>query len=203
MVMMLLNVGEEEARMLELKWKNLFPAFALAQKHFENLAQQWRPAPNGEGYGMYVTQPFTGRHRKIHLYPQSKGWIDEETGTWRTFNPRQAEARKTWNNVVQGLSGWMSVNAAMEFGRDYGWDGITMYAQIHDALDADVHVNSLHKVPDLMRYMMDYPTNPSLTADLEAGQNWQPYAKDNPLGMRHVVDIPLWVDSKGREGYEE
>lgn len=202
MIMKLLRIEEAAAKELEIRWKALFPAFAKAQAYFEKQGQTWRPMPDGSGKAMYSTQPFTGRHRKMHLYPTVKQWLDPETGTWKTFNPRQAEARKIWNNVVQGWSGYMSVYAALRFGREVGWEGFYIYAQIHDALDADVDLKQLHKVKALMDFMTDYDVNPSLTADLEAGYNWQPYDKDNPLGMRKVADIDLWIATEGKEGYE-
>lgn len=199
MIMKLLRVEEAVARELERKWKALFPAFALAQAYFQRQGQTWRAMPDGSGKAMYSTQPMTGRHRKMHLYPTTKSFLDPETGTWKTFNPRMAEAKKIWNNIVQGWSGWMSVQAAMLFGREHGWDGMYLYAQIHDALDADVEYDKLWKVKELIKFMEAYDINPKLTTDLEAGYNWQPADRDNPNGMQKVKDIDLWIASQGIE----
>jgi DNA polymerase I-like protein with 3'-5' exonuclease and polymerase domains len=204
MVMKLLRVGEAEAKALEMRWKSLFPAFGKANNYYWELGQTWRLTPDGQSRGMYVSQPMTNRHRKFHLYPTVKQYLDEDTGMYRTYNPRKDEAKKGFNNVVQGWGGWMSVNAALLFGRKHGWDGMYAYAQIHDALDLDVSLGSLWKVPLLIDEMISYDINPRLTADMEAGHNWQPYDENaNPMGMRKVTNIQAWVLSGGVDGYDD
>lgn len=205
MIMNLLRIGETQAKHLEYEWRKLFPAFASAQQYYETLAQTWRVTPDGKGRGMFATQPITGRHRKMHMYSTSQTYYDSESDSWLTFNPQEANARKVWNNIVQGLGGWMSTNAMMNFANEVGYGGMKPYAQIHDALDGMCDVNELWRVQKLMEYMVDYDTRPTLTVDLEAcppNGNWQPYSKDNPLGMREVHDVPLWIESKGELGYE-
>jgi DNA polymerase I-like protein with 3'-5' exonuclease and polymerase domains len=204
MISKLLRIGLSPAQELEVKWRKMFPAFEKAQEYYETLAQTYRETPDGLSKAMYITQPITGRHRKFHLYDTWATYWDAEEERWKGFNPRQASARSGWNNVVQGLGGWMSVNSALRYYQDYTWEGLYPYAQIHDALDGDADVNELHRIKTLIGYMLDYPTNPLLTADLEAGYNWQPYnEKNNPMGMRKVDNIDLWVYSKGQEGYKQ
>jgi DNA polymerase I-like protein with 3'-5' exonuclease and polymerase domains len=200
MLSKLLKIETTPAKELERRWRTLFPAFAKAQTHYEELGQTWRGIPNGEGRGMYVTQPITGRHRKAHKY-STWMWF-YENGVRKGFNPRQASARKFWNNVVQGLSGWMSVHSALLYQGAWGWDNMKLFAQIHDALDGYAHKTELWRVQKLMEYMVDFPTNPALTVDLEAGYNWQPASKDNPQGLRTVKDMHAWMVSGGVTGYE-
>lgn len=202
MVMTLLGIGKEQAIALVDKWRKLFPAFQKAQDYYETLAQQWRVLPNGKGRGMYVTQPITGRHRKFHKY-DTWMWYYDSDNVRKGFNPREAEARKAWNNVVQGLSGFLSVDSALEYYGAWGKDAIKFFAQIHDALDGNAQRDQLWHVEKLMNCMVDYDVTPSLGVSLEAGTNWQPATEyDNPHGMREVEDLQTWINSGGHEGYK-
>lgn len=203
MVSKLLKIPRGQADVLVKRWRALFPAFAQAQSYYEELSQTRRAVPNGKGVGMYATQYLTGRHRKLHMYDTFA--VSYKKGYRETFNPRAASARKVWNNVVQGLGGWMSVDAALRYQKEYTWHGMKLFAQVHDALDGQVKKNSLYRVKALMGYMVDYPLEYGgkglLTVDLDAGFNWQPASVTNPNGMRPVENIDLWIETQGQEGY--
>ena len=70
------------------------------------------------------------------------------------------------------------------------------FANIHDAVDGYVRLDSLHIIPDIMNMMCNWEVEPLLTVDLEASlHNWQ--------DMKEVHDINLWIDSKGEYGYDK
>ena len=179
-------------------------AFAMAQTYYHDLTLRKRAVPNGKGFGMYATQYITGRHRKLHMYPDEV--VSYKKGYREVFNIKQINARKVWNNQVQGLGGWMSIDAALRYYREYSWQGMKLFAQIHDALDGQIRTDSLWRVGKLMEYMVDYPLEFEgrnlLLVDLDAGMNWQPASEINPQGMKPVFDVDLWIDSQGVKGYE-
>jgi DNA polymerase-1 len=200
MVMKLLKIERDKAQGLVERWRTLFPVFKKAQVYYNDLALTWRDRPDGLYRAMYVTQPLTGRHRKIDKYPTHKRIMQD--GQWVTFNPQESAARKVWNNVVQGLSGQLTVDAALRFGDVYGWRDMRLFAQIHDALEGQITRDNLVQVKYLMEFMVDYPEiKPALTVDLEAGLCWQPGKLDNE--MHKVHDIDLWVNSGGYDGYKK
>ncbi len=195
-----LKVGEAIARRLVEQWRETFPAFERAQAYYTELGMKKRLIPDGSAVGRYITQPITGRHRKFHPYSRNKAFIKD--GITQYFDQMLKAAEAGWNAMVQGLGGWMSVNAALKYQNEHTWEGIKLFAQIHDALDGNAHRNELHRVRTLMEYMVQYEVNPQLTVALEAGKNWQPYSTANPDGLREVVDIRKWIESAGYHGYK-
>ena len=195
MLSTLLKIGRDEAAVLVAKWRNLFPAFLKAQGHFMEEALTRRRVPTGKGWGMYVTQPISGRHRKIHKYPDWIRFYDTKYGQWKSFNAKEAEAKKVWNNIVQGLAGYFCTVAALYINDKYNNSVLRMFANIHDALDFYVHRDHLYIVQDMMDIMVDWPTDPFLTVDLEGSiTTWQ--------DMREVDNFDEWCNTRGTGGYK-
>lgn len=192
MVSALLKLDLDVAEVLVQRWKGLFPAFGEAQKYFTDLAMTRRRNPSNTGWAQYVTQPYSGRHRKLTRYATAE-WFTDDYGNRKLWNPKEASAKKTWNNVVQGDCGQMTPLSLVRFGKEYDWEGMQPFAIIHDAIESRVRSDMLWKVPELMRIMADFPVNPKFTVDIEAGVNWQ--------DLYEVKDMPLWIDSGGRLGY--
>lgn len=172
MLSKLLKIELAVAEPLVLAWRDLFPAFSIAQDYYTEQSLTRRKTPDGKSYAMYATQPITKRHRRMDRY---KTWLRYmEDGIWKGFNPREASAKKVWNNVVQGIGGYMTPYAVLRFLEDHGDTGFLPFAIIHDAVDFYVHRSHLDKVFTLMEYMVDFDVYPGLTVDLEYSPvNWQ------------------------------
>jgi len=195
MLSALLKIDKETARKLVYTWRELFPAFAKAQAYFEDLSLTSRGMPNApEKNAKYITQPISGRHRKIHRYPT---WVTfYENGIRKGFNPQEAASRKTWNNVPQGLGGYLCTVSGLKANRLYDNDELRFFANIHDALDGFVNRDNMPIIKNVMSIMIDWDIRPGLTVDLSGSKDgtWQ--------GMSEVKDFDLWCDSKGKEGYD-
>lgn len=192
MLSKLLRISLEQARPLVSAWRNLFPAFAIAQDYYSNLALEHRAIPDGSHTAQYVTQAITGRHRRLTRYPTFKRF--KRDGYWQSFNPREASAKKTWNNQVQGLGGYMTPYALLRFFDDNpGAEKVVKpFAVIHDAIDGYVHRSALHYMPVLMDYMRDFPINPALTVDLEASATtWQDMSAID--GQKGRPTVEEWI----------
>lgn len=189
----LLKIDLETAKVLVDRWKALFPVFSIAQKYYNDLALTWRDNPTSTGQAMYVTQPISNRHRKLHKYAKWAQYFED--GVRKTFNPQQASAKKVWNNVVQGLGGYICTMSGVTISKKYGSDMWRPFAQIHDAWDGYINLDNLHIVKDMMHIMTDWDTNPRLTVELAASVDgtWQ--------NMVAVKDVDLWIDSRGTKGY--
>ncbi len=195
MLSKLLRIDADMAAILVAKWRALFPAFRLANDHYTRQALQWRPTPSGDGMGQYVTQEISGRHRKLQMLPKSKWFYERGIRKW--FNPQEAASRKVFNNLVQGLAGYICLTSGLRINRLYDDSKLRLFANIHDAIDGYIHVDHMAIIPDMMRIMTDWDVRPRLTVELagSADGTWQ--------GMRAVENFDLWVDSKGHEGYDE
>lgn len=194
MLAKLLKIDEDIAAVLVKRWRKMFPAFPLTQEYITEQAMKRRPRPDGNGFGMYYTQPITGRHRKLHLYNTKQVYYQD--GNALTFNPREAAARKVWNNTDQGLGGFLCMYSAYRIGDELGRDNIRMFVNIHDALEMYVHKDYLHIVPRIAEIMIDWPEIvPALTVDISASKDgtWQNMAK--------IKNMPLWISSGGVEGF--
>lgn len=194
MLAKLLKIEEDVAGVLVKKWRGMFPAFPLTQEFITSKAQERRLRPDGQNYGMYYTQPITGRHRKLHLYSTRATYYQD--GNMLTFNPREAAARKVWNNTDQGLGGFLAMYSAYRIGEELGREHIKMFVNIHDALELYIHEDYLHLAPRIGEIMTDWPEIvPALTVDPQGSTDgtWQ--------GMAKIKNMNLWVSSKGTEGY--
>lgn len=192
MVSKLLRVSLEVADVLVKRWRDLFPVFGVANRYYTDLALTWRENPAGNGMAQYVTQPISNRHRKFHKY--DKWAYFYEDGIRKGFNPQEAAASKGWNNVVQGLGGYICTMSGVHIMEKYGNDKVRMFAQIHDALDMYVRADSLHIVKDMVTIMTDWDVNPRLTVEIAGSTDgtWQTISP--------VHDFDLWADSKGELG---
>lgn len=196
MLSKLLKIDTDVADILVKNWRRMFPAFTRTQEFITEECQRRRDFPDGStGNVAYYTQPISGRHRKLHLYPTTF-WYYED-GEKLYFNPREAAARKVWNSTVQGLGGYICMMSAARINEFMGED-VRMFAQIHDALEMFVHKDALHKVPEMGRLMCDWPDiTPALTVDIQGSIDgtWQ--------GMTSISDMDKWIASGGTEGMEE
>ena len=193
MLSKLLKLEEHVSKRLVSEWRTLFPAFSLAQTYYNELALKRRPRPDGSGQVLYVTQPISGRHRKMQLYPTIQHYKEGEV--WKSFNPREAAARKTWNNVVQGLGGFMAMHSAYRIRQELGTQNIKLFANIHDALEGQVRLDTPDLVIKARDIMVDWPmVVPNMTADIQAGRkNWH--------DIKSVKNEELWIATQGEEGY--
>lgn len=225
MLSKLLKIDLAPAKVLVKRWRAMFPAFGAAQAYFTELAQTRRPNPGqalavglpvltelfpdleelavarsvhpkqARTMPMYVTQPISGRHRKLHLYPT---WLTfYKDGKFQGFNPQEAESKKVWNNIVQGLGGYLCGMSALRINQKYGRDKLRFFAQIHDALDGFVHVQHMHIAQDIGTIMCDWPMiTPPLTVDLQGSTDgtWQ--------GMKSIKNFQTWVETQGKDGYK-
>ena len=197
MVSKLVKISREKADVLVGNWRDLFPAFSKAQEHYTKLALTRRERPNDPFLSMYTTQPISGRHRRLDMYPTWGTYTDDE-GIERQYNPREMNAGKTWNSTVQGLGGYLCGMSCTNFIKENGNDHLKMFAQIHDAAEGNVHIDHMNKVSVLAKTMIDWPMIiPNLTVDIQGSKDgtWQ--------GMKSVVDFDLWCETLGTEGYEE
>lgn len=194
---------------LHAKWHTMYPAFIAAAKHFETEALQLRPTPAGVGKFQYnmnympyyrsagraITDYMYGRPIKHHLYDTSRNVRDPRTGKWGKVDIKKYSAEKAWNNIVQGSASHVNMHSGWRYYNMYPNTHVKLFAGIHDALDGYAHVDYLQEVRDLMHVMEDWGIEPRLDVELEAGlDNWQ--------HMKEVVQLDIWVQSKGREGYE-
>lgn len=193
MLSKLLNIPLEQADVIVKLWNDLYPAFARANEYYEKQANTLRPAPNGTGSYMYATQPISGRHRKIQYYDTFASGFKK--GRYYEFNPRKDAGRKVFNNVVQGLGGYICTTSALRMhDLGYGMDRLRWFANIHDALDGYVHRDHLSIIPDLCRIMCDWDTDPKLAVEWTVSQNnWQT--------LLPVKNFDLFVSSRGYDGY--
>lgn len=191
MLSKLLKIDKAIAQVLVEQWRALFPAFPLTQQHITDVAMERRLRPDGKAYGMYYTQPISGRHRKLHKYPK---WLTYwEDGYRKGFDPQEAAARKVWNNTVQGLGGYIAMWSAYRIGEEVSRVGIKMFVNIHDALEMHVQDLAVHLVPQAAAIMVDWPQIvPGLTVDVSASTNgnWQ--------DMRKIKDMDKWVAAGGK-----
>lgn len=164
MVSRLLKIARELAEILVQRWKAVYPAYAKAQAYFTKLALTRRPIPSGKSTGLYVTQPISGRHRKLHKYPTWTYFT--KYGRRQGFNPQEAAARKTWNNVVQGLGGYFCTMALLRYYEKYGYDHLIAFAQIHDAIEVYVKDGSEQHLLYLAECMVDFEIDPGLRVDV-------------------------------------
>ncbi len=194
MLSKLLRLETEVAKVLVYKWRDMFPAFPKAQAYLTKLALTRRQNPSGTNWGMYVTQPISGRHRKIHRYATEQ-WY-KENDEWLKFNPMEAAARKVWNNTDQGLGGFICMYSALRIGDELGRDNIKMFANIHDSLDMYIRIDALHLAPKIEAIMVDWNMIvPNLTVDASASlQNWH--------DMKKIKNMQEWIDTKGIGGYK-
>lgn len=188
MLSKLLRIDRATADILVKRWQNLFPAFPRANRVFKERALLYRPNPTGHGTFQYIEQP-SGLVRKFDKYPVR---VVLENGA--VYNQREAEARKAWNNVVQGYSGHICVTSGLRIVNTFGADILRPFAQIHDALEFMVHRDHLYIVQEILRIMTDWDTRPKLTVDWSA-------SPDNWHDLKTVKNFDLWVRSGGKEGY--
>lgn len=193
MLSSLLKIDLGSAKALVHKWHMLFPAFAQAQEHYEHESLRLRPMPNSPQYARYSTQPISNRHRKLTNYPTTLTIFQE--GEWVTFNPMVAASRKVWNNIVQGLGGYICTVSGLKICRRYPGDQLRLFANIHDELAGFVHYQHMSIIKDVANIMASWEITPALTVDLAGSKDgtWQ--------GKAEVKNFDLWVNSGGQEGY--
>jgi DNA polymerase I-like protein with 3'-5' exonuclease and polymerase domains len=187
MVSRLLKVDRSVGDTLYHEWNALFPAFRQVNAYYERQALTPRKRPDGARIGMYVSQPISGRRKK---YDKIATWglYKDDEGVTRSYNPQQAEARKAFNFVVQGLGGYIATVSATHLSH------IPLNFQIHDALDGQLNIHALDKAHEVLYAMTNWPDIiPNLVVDMQAGENWQ--------DMKKVVNIDEWVASCGKAGY--
>ena len=184
-----LKIPVSQANELFNKWHNLFPSFAIARNHFTQLALTYRERPDGENYSLYVTQPISGRHRKLKPYKQFERIIKGKNSY--NYEARADKSKKVWNHIVQGLGGFLIPSALVSFGEKYGWNGVLPFALIHDAIELRVKKNSLYKVQQIIREMVAFDVRPNLVVSIEYGRNWQ--------DMVEVEDIEAWVRKESKQ----
>jgi DNA polymerase I-like protein with 3'-5' exonuclease and polymerase domains len=200
MVSKLLDVSEVVARRLEEGWRALFPAFEMAQDYYTDLGFSPRPTPTGFESSSkptrYVQYPEPFPYVRMNHHARESIPVQYDDGRWGRFDGRMANARKNWNNVVQGWSGFACTFAARRICDLYGNDILRPFGQIHDALEFMVHRDHLDIVPHIMEIMADYDVTPALSVDVEASIDgtWQ--------GMTEIEDMDLWIKTRGVEGYE-
>lgn len=195
MLSKLLKIERSVADVLVGSWRDLFPAFPKAQAEYTKLALTRRPRPVGELLSMYTTQPLSGRHRRLDMYPTWGSYTDDD-GVERQYNPREANAAKTWNSTVQGLGGYICGMSCTRFIQENGNNQVKMFAQIHDAAEGNVRVGQMEEVIKLSQYMTSWPTIvPNLTVDIQGSKDgtWQ--------GMSSVVQLTKWMNTQGKDGY--
>jgi DNA polymerase I-like protein with 3'-5' exonuclease and polymerase domains len=176
-----LRIDLDAADELVIRWRKIFPAFAVAQEYFTELAQTRRANPTRTSTGMFVRQPISGRFLKYQLHSTNR--YDRDNKRW--FNLQEASTKKAWNGIVQGLGGWLTFDSLHRFGRDYGWEGVKPFAVIHDAIDGYYQEGYEWKIAKLMEYMIDYDVNPRLNTELKTGDtNWQ--------DLKTVKDVTAW-----------
>ncbi len=211
MVSRLLKIDRELAEILVKRWRAIYPAYAKAQDYFTKLSLTRRSVPSGKGTGMYVTQPISGRHRKLHKYPTWMTFV--KYGRFQGFNPQEAAARKTWNNVVQGLGGYFCTMALLRYYKKYGYGHLIAFAQIHDALEVYVKEGSEQHLLYLAECMVDFDIDPGLRVDVAISTTgtWQDMkslgsADDYTYGRGEEWDnepfndaFQNWCLTKGRE----
>jgi DNA polymerase I-like protein with 3'-5' exonuclease and polymerase domains len=173
MVSRLLKIDRELAEILVQRWRAVYPAYAKAQEHYTKESLKRRPTPTGRGTGMYSTQPFSGRHRKLHKY--SDWMYFTKYGRRQGFNPKEAASRKVWNNIVQGLGGYFCTMALLRYYEKYGYGHLIAFAQIHDALEVYVKEGSEQHLLYLAECMVDFAIDPGLRVDIAVSTsgNWQ------------------------------
>lgn len=177
-----LRIELDPAEELVQRWRKIFPAFAVAQEYFTELALTRRANPTRTATGMFLRQPISGRYLKYQMH--STWRYDRDDKRW--FNLQEAAAKKGWNGIVQGLGGWLTFDSMSRFGRDYGWEGLKPFAVIHDAVDGYYKRGYEWKVAKLMDYMVDYDVNPKLTTELKTSdKNWQ--------DLETVKDVKGWA----------
>ena len=193
MLAKLLKIDEDVAAILVMKWRNLFPAFRMATNFYIAQGTKWRKLPNSTRRGQYITQPFSKRHRKFQRYAEHKVYYEDGKRQW--FNTKEAATRKGFNNIVQGLGGYMCLDAGLEANRLSDDTVLRLFANIHDALDGFVHVDHMHITKGIMDIMVDWDVRPTLTVNLEGSLDgtWQ--------NMAEVVNFDLWCLSRGVHGY--
>jgi DNA polymerase I-like protein with 3'-5' exonuclease and polymerase domains len=177
-----LRIDLDAAEELVIRWRKIFPAFAVAQDYFTEQALHRRPNPTGKAMSMYVTQPISGRHLKFQHHSDWR--YDRDDKRW--YNLKETSAKKAWNGIVQGLGGWLTFESLHRFGQQYGWDDTKPFAIIHDAIDGYYRKGSEWKIAKLMDIMVDYATDPALTVELKTSdKNWQ--------DLETVKDVAAWA----------
>lgn len=173
MLSKLLNIDLDAAQILVDRWNGLFPAFRRANRYYQELALERRPAPNGSGLYQYITQPISNRHRKYDHY--SENMRINDNGHWITINQREQMARKGFNNIVQGLGGYLCARSLLTITRTYTTDYLRTFAQIHDAGEFYIHRDHLAIIPGICDIMTDWTEiTPALKVEWMVGQkNWQ------------------------------
>lgn len=183
------------AKTLVNGWRNLYPAFPKANRHFTELAQTPRNNPSGKKR-MFVQQFISGRFRKFDLYSMWKSYFRD--GVWQGYNVQEAAQRKVFNNIIQGEGGMICTWSGFRINDELGTDKIKIFANIHDALEAYVRKDSLHLVPEMVKIMEDWPmVTPALKAVASASTsgNWQ--------DMVEIKDMNTWIKTGGQHGYAD
>lgn len=174
MLSKLLKIPKETAYPLVDGWRGLYPAFPRANKYYTNLALTWRRNPVSGNLFQWVQQPISGRYRRYDKYRERayRKVIIDKKEIWEEWNPKEAEARKAFNNVVQGLGGYITNMSALKIKRELPhW---LLFAQIHDALEFYVPKDSFEKdIPTVVQLMTDWETTPKLKVEVEVFEdNW-------------------------------
>lgn len=175
MLSKLLKIDRTAAKVLVDRWRDLFPAFTRAQQYYMDESLRWRSTPDGKGKAKYSVQPISGRVRKLHKYPTWLTFTDTD-GVTRSFNPQEASAKKVWNNVVQGLGGYLTPMSLYNYYQEVGhYNHIKPFAIIHDAIDAYVHKDHLKDLDILVNCMVEWDIDPKLTVDVQISKDgtWQ------------------------------
>jgi len=170
-----LHIEESVAGAMVAAWRELAPAFPRANLAFQNMGLSWKQLPrNPKMQGLYIQQPITGRVRHFTNYRNLVTYIDED-GLKQTYNEKESEARKGFNNIVQGMGGGIANLSAVRARMELGNDLFRPCAVIHDSIDFYTPIATMHEVIDKVRdIMLDWDVTPQLAVGVEVSYtNWQ------------------------------
>lgn len=185
MLSALLQLDVDTSDVLVKDWRGMYPAYPRANTYFQKLGLTWRSKPNSQDKAMYVTQPISGRHRRTDKYMQQKFYLDDQK-VKQVMDEQKSEARKYFNNVVQGLGGYIANTSALRIAKAIPTTELRIFGIIHDALEMYVHKDCLHHLLTVKRIMTDWEVRPGLTVDFGYSEtNWQDIIK--------IKNLEKWV----------
>jgi DNA polymerase I-like protein with 3'-5' exonuclease and polymerase domains len=188
MLSSLLALDVDTSDVLVKDWRGTYPAFPRANAHYQKLGLTWRAKPNSTDKAMYVTQPISGRHRRTDKYMQVKHYLDDQ-GVKQVMDEQKSEARKYFNNVVQGLGGYIANTSALRIAKAIPTSELRIFGIIHDALEMYVRKDCLHHLLTVKKIMTDWEVRPGLTVDFGYSEtNWQDITK--------IKNLEKWVQER-------
>ena len=183
----MLDIPIEHAKLLHSTWNALYPEFAAANAFYEKQGLAYRPRPDGRRTNKYVQQPIGGRTRKFDMYPT---WERFEINDRESFtqNTQQRMARDAFNAIVQGQAAYIMMKAGLAVCREYDDDVFRPFAVIHDSLNFYLREDMLHVIPHMQELMVaGWETDPVQVVDVEISSTgtWQ-----------DLMDFGDWIDQE-------